>query len=76
MGHLVVHVFRGGLGLLHPLIGLLPLLQDDGISGPEVFLRLLQQAQAAKGYIMKFLMRSTARITWTTSLHRFPIEER
>ena len=39
--HLVVHIFRGGFGFLQPFVCFLPLLQDDGVPRPEIFLGLL-----------------------------------
>lgn len=42
-----VHVFHGGLGLLQPLMGLGPLLENNGVPRSQVFLRSLQQTQTA-----------------------------
>ena len=44
---LVVHIFRCGFGFLHPFMGFLPLLQNDRIPCPQIFLGSLLQTKAA-----------------------------
>ena len=65
--HFVVHIPHRGFGLLQPLAGLRPLLQNDGIPRPQVFLGFLQQAQAA--LLLNVLDGCTAALQALDALH-------
>ena len=67
MGRLAVHILHRGLGLLQPFIGFRPLLQDDGIPYPEVFLGSFQQAQPA--IRLNILDRRAAALQTLDALH-------
>ena len=44
---LILHIFHGGFGFLQPPVGFLPLLADDGVPCPQIFLGFLLQTKAA-----------------------------
>ena len=67
MRRLIVHIFCRRLGLLQPPMSLRPLFADDGVPGPEIFLRFLQQTQAAT--FLNVLNRSLSALQTLDALH-------